>query len=363
MADELDDLLWSARFGYEAESGKARDAIRAHVAKLEESVQSLTNRLANIDDDARAAGLTYDAVRALLVRYRSDNEDDWITFGKLVEDLRSLARVAAERMSADADATISDLLDQCARLRGRLRDARTCLGASREALQCRAEKAERERDELRSECAQISSELGLPPTMRPSEGELARMMQRAKRTEAAEHANAELRERVKHTAETADLFQAQADELRAQLEREREDRHRVVLSFGADVDSYRQRCNAAEARARLWKRAAKQYRDAFITTRSVRYSLLGERAAVEATLTDAGVSAFSDSECSSPAYLPLIERVRCLVTERDELRAKLERWETAERVSRPCDCASLGGRGVIECGCPDIEWARVPGDE
>lgn len=39
----------------------------------------------------------------------------------------------------------------------------------------RMREAERERDVLRAECAQMSEELGLPPTMRPAEGELRRM--------------------------------------------------------------------------------------------------------------------------------------------------------------------------------------------
>lgn len=43
------------------------------------------------------------------------------------------------------------------------------------ALRGQLDDVQEENDRLRSECAQISKELGLPPTMRPAEGEFRRM--------------------------------------------------------------------------------------------------------------------------------------------------------------------------------------------
>jgi hypothetical protein len=42
----------------------------------------------------------------------------------------------------------------------------------------------KERDVLKAECASISAEFGLPPTIRPAEGEIARMLKRAKEAES-----------------------------------------------------------------------------------------------------------------------------------------------------------------------------------
>lgn len=73
----------------------------------------------------------------------------------------------------------------CAELRDRLREVeaerdearaanRGCLAASAKDA-WRAEAAERRVAELEAECASISEEFGLPPTMRPAEGEIRRV--------------------------------------------------------------------------------------------------------------------------------------------------------------------------------------------
>ncbi len=64
-------------------------------------------------------------------------------------------------------------------------DLRAALAAERSAH----EETNRERDTLKAECASISAEFGLPPTIRPAEGEITRMRngwreERAKREEA-----------------------------------------------------------------------------------------------------------------------------------------------------------------------------------
>jgi hypothetical protein len=59
-------------------------------------------------------------------------------------------------------------------------DDRTCLPcrceAAMKAERTRAEKAEAEVATLRRECSSISEEFGLPPTIRPAEGEIRRML-------------------------------------------------------------------------------------------------------------------------------------------------------------------------------------------
>ncbi len=52
----------------------------------------------------------------------------------------------------------------------------------------RAEKAEARVKALEAECAQMSEELGLPPTIRPAEGELRRMQRALTRVVALEEA-------------------------------------------------------------------------------------------------------------------------------------------------------------------------------
>jgi hypothetical protein len=59
----------------------------------------LAHALAHWDDAARKAGLTYDAVRDIA----RDVETGNISFGRGVELLRSLARVAAEKMAKTAN--------------------------------------------------------------------------------------------------------------------------------------------------------------------------------------------------------------------------------------------------------------------
>jgi len=53
--------------------------------------------------------------------------------------------------------------------------------ASLDAVQARLVEVEKERDVFKSECAEISAEFGLPPTIRPSEGEIQRMLAEVRR--------------------------------------------------------------------------------------------------------------------------------------------------------------------------------------
>ena len=64
------------------------------VADLIRQRDTLAHALKHWDDAAREAGLTYDAVRAIVNDLVKEN----ISFGRCVELLRSLARVAAEKM-------------------------------------------------------------------------------------------------------------------------------------------------------------------------------------------------------------------------------------------------------------------------
>jgi hypothetical protein len=192
----------------------------------------------------------------------------------LTNTARDWKRATAEL--ADADATISDLLDQCARLRGALRcqvNETMRFQGERDNWErfdkihlARAEKAERERDEARLD---------------------------------------------------ADALRRSVDGCKDAL------RHVAT------------QCFAARTHALRWKRAASVFRARLRNTR-------------DHSLT-----------------LALVAQGRELAetrAERDAALAKLARWGQAERVSRPCECASLGGRGVLECSCPDIEWARVPSE-
>lgn len=58
----------------------------------------------------------------------------------------------------------------------RMADTFCMMLRERDAAIARAEKAEEERDVLTAECASISAEFGLPPTIRPAEGEIARFL-------------------------------------------------------------------------------------------------------------------------------------------------------------------------------------------
>lgn len=64
------------------------------VASLIRQRDTLAHALKHWDDAAREAGLTYDAVRSIVNDIVKEN----ISFGRGVELLRSLARVAAEKM-------------------------------------------------------------------------------------------------------------------------------------------------------------------------------------------------------------------------------------------------------------------------
>ena len=77
-----------------------RDAEVAHFRELTE----LQNRRFHDDQKrAREAGVTFGAVRGILSAYDNDDEDG-ISFGRMVEALRDLALGAASRMAADTDA-------------------------------------------------------------------------------------------------------------------------------------------------------------------------------------------------------------------------------------------------------------------
>lgn len=77
-----------------------RDAEVAHLRELNE----LQNRRFHDDQRrAREAGVTFEAVRGVLSAYDRDDEDG-ISFGRMVEALRDLALGAASRMAADTDA-------------------------------------------------------------------------------------------------------------------------------------------------------------------------------------------------------------------------------------------------------------------
>jgi hypothetical protein len=72
----------------------------------------------------------------------------------------------------------ADYVRELASLRAELADTRAMMLKSKEEalLWIQAHDAVRaERDSLKAECASISAEFGLPPTIRPAEGEIARM--------------------------------------------------------------------------------------------------------------------------------------------------------------------------------------------
>lgn len=92
------------------------DALKARIRELEQFYL-------HIDDDARKHGLTYDSVRDVLSRYMTEDEDKQISFGKMVEELRSMARVAAEGIAGEAcERSLRFLLDK-AGIEARERDS------------------------------------------------------------------------------------------------------------------------------------------------------------------------------------------------------------------------------------------------
>jgi hypothetical protein len=184
---------------------------------------------------------------------------------------------------SDSDATISDLLDQCEFLRCEMRAAR-----SREQVQRdRAERAERELASVISAAHGagwngVENSKLLPTFIADMAAERDVLRERARlargsaevRGNALERAERERDEMRAYATEEAQLHRSTAKKLSRQLTR-------------------------ASARARLWKRAAKRYRESVKRTHAARIDI---------------ASALREAE-----------------RERDELRARLAKWESASR--------------------------------
>lgn len=132
----------------------------------------------------------FEAALAKSAEDRADAEAEWARVDEEAKALR--ARVAELHAALD--------LADCTQRDGG--DVRHC-GEVR-CWRCRAEAAEQRVAELERECAQMSEEFGLPPTIRPAEGEIRRFMAERKdsraRASAAEQRVAELeqtRERLR----------------------------------------------------------------------------------------------------------------------------------------------------------------------
>jgi hypothetical protein len=80
---------------------RERDELRAENAKFRNLLEESNKYFLSIDDKARSSGLTYDAVRDIVHNYLTDEEEKQISFGKVVEELRSLCRVCAEDMTKE----------------------------------------------------------------------------------------------------------------------------------------------------------------------------------------------------------------------------------------------------------------------
>jgi hypothetical protein len=83
------------------ETERERDELRAENAKFRNLLEESNKYFLSIDDKARSSGLTYDAVRDIVHNYLTDEEEKQISFGKMVEELRSLCRVCAEDMTKE----------------------------------------------------------------------------------------------------------------------------------------------------------------------------------------------------------------------------------------------------------------------
>jgi chromosome segregation ATPase len=181
--------------------------------------------------------------------------------------------------AADADHTISDLLDQCARLRGLMRSETRWANHYHRY----AETAERERDEW----ARLNARNVAAWARAESERDEAR------RDFDNERADADALE------ERAEKAERERDELRERLRAESVDRSESDREWADMVDRERARCDELRAQLHRWQH---------------------------------GQQIESDYICDADHELLRV------TAERDELRAKLERWEKAERVHAP-----LGG--------------------
>lgn len=74
------------------------DQLREEVLDLKGKVADWQSYFLHIDDGARESGLTYEAVRDLVNKYLTEDEEKQISFGKLIEELRSMVRICAENM-------------------------------------------------------------------------------------------------------------------------------------------------------------------------------------------------------------------------------------------------------------------------
>jgi chromosome segregation ATPase len=182
------------------------------------------------------------------------------------------------------------------------------LTAERDALRARAEAAELERDDMRLECASISKEFGLPPTIRPAEGEITRLLATAK-------------EVGRLTRQVADLERtaACAEDMRDAAERER--------------DALRARAEAAEKEAATWKEEA------------------AERG--------------RESDDRKDRYDDAVQELTRLERERDELRAEVERLRGALTNAVVRYTGGCGDPLRLECGLCHawigVEWKGESG--
>jgi chromosome segregation ATPase len=334
------------------EHGGSIDFVREADGKITDYVSAIEQRAADSDQTI------------------SDLLDQCAMLRALWRDAQGYIRVLTGALN-DSEQNVSDLLDQCAALRELWRDSN---GYARlkvrdaNALLVRAETAERERDERHKRCDELMDR------MKKAEGTIAWQHSRLVAHETSQVGK--MSEEIAGLTHEADTWKQRAET----AERERdaahahaESRGKVNIEFarllreaneqlgavrlladqrGEAMKLYRQqvsglvnahwdadtRAATNQARARLWKRAAREYRAELKYTTS-------ELRRVQVSL---GLERYR-GRVLAERIEARDEGIAELETERNELRAKLERWETTERVAAP-----LGGLPYT------TQWARVP---
>lgn len=149
-----------------------------------------------------------DSSKAMQLCEKLEQERDWITEKfKLLEGCFK----RAERERDEAIARSKEWSDWCVEYKSELEEAQKdtkILSRRMKTLWDSSEKVCRERDELLKECMQMSIEFGLPPTIRPADGEIRKMINGWKQAmverDEARDANKKLREVLEWIAERYD---------------------------------------------------------------------------------------------------------------------------------------------------------------
>jgi hypothetical protein len=316
--DKLDELIVELEkfgdcrcVGCSDKHTAARDAIRAHVSALE-SRGRCDQLLFDLADSGRAywSALSSGAPTAF----------HWGRFTKAEDAIRAYAPVLEQR-ATDAEATASDLLDQCARLREMYRDQRE------------------EWDDLYSDFQRMAHQLEQAAIERDDASKAAAVSCSDYWEDRAETAERERDEALRELDSVANL----------QLTTERKLAETVRGMTSWYVKN--------RARARLWKRAAKANRKRYNGARLVCAQLARERDELREKLH------VSESAMAHELNRSAALREQATIAERGLALAlaRLERWESAELITQHTyECEACNSR---LCSCKPHQWARVPEGE